>query len=134
MPKSTRQKYSFLIGWMRQLEEAADEGDEEYAEFRRIAESLFPSGGADGEELADRLAKCEQWLAQLEAAVDSLEQAYGEDDGSDDDEPDGSDEDADMERHGPQVGGRVQRDDRQPGPVARAAEPSPVAKRRHRGA
>lgn len=112
--KTNRQKYNFLIAFCRQLEEAADEGDEEYAEFRRIAESLFPTGGADEEELTGRIAKLEQWNAQLETALDSLEQIVSTLDGEDADEPDDSDEDAGMERDGPEMD-RV--DARQRGPA-----------------
>jgi len=113
--KTNRQKYNFLIAFCRQLEEAADEGDEEYAEFRRIAESLFPTGGAEGEEISGRIAKLEQWNAQLETALDSLEQIVSTLDGEDDFESDGSDEDADMERDGPALDSD---DQRQRGPAS----------------
>jgi len=117
---TTRQKYNFLIAFCRQLEEAADEGDEEYAEFRRTAESLFPTGGAELEELATRVGKIEQWNAQLETAVDSLEQAYSALDGEDADIADDSDEDPDLEGDGPQVERGRERTDSVRRPVAGA--------------
>jgi len=92
--KTSGQKYNFLVALLRQVEEASDEGDEAYAEWRRrIDEDL------DFEqrlcEYADRIAKLEQWSAQLELALAELEQASGEsvgEDALDDDDGDYNDD------------------------------------------
>lgn len=100
MAKSTtsRQKYNFLIAFCRQLEEAADDGADEYAEFRRVAESLFPNDNSDEHwtRLEDRVSKLEQWLSQIELALEELEPTDSEGDGEDADLADDGCDDTDV--------------------------------------
>lgn len=93
--KSSRQRYNFLAALLSQVEEASDEGDELYAEWRRRLEEDVDVPGAC--EFGDRVTKLEQWAAQLELALEELEQASGESVGEDALDDDDGDYDDDVE-------------------------------------
>jgi len=104
--KASRQKYNFLAALLTQVEDACAAGDELYAEF---ADMVCRVGGAEQAEalldLEKRMKNAERtydglnkWLAQLELALEELDddgsEGFGEepvedDDGDDDDELEG---------------------------------------------
>jgi len=114
MAKANRQKYNFLTALLGQLHDAADESDSLYDDFRSLVRLLVHE---DWKELNGRVAQCEQWLAELESALEELdsdgsaslgEVAVEDDDGDDYDELDGVE---------PQMGGERQPDRRVAPPV-----------------
>jgi len=114
MAKSNRQKYNFLVALTSQLEEALDDDTEEGAAFVSLLRDCLGSGSESDLEprltaAEDRCGKLEQWSAQFESALESLESSIGEDTGEDDILDDGSDDDDDVAVVRPAMAGNARR-------------------------
>jgi len=114
MAANERQKYNFLVALTRQLREANRDESDCAAEFVELLNTLLDivEGGATAEEwrqratqLDDRIGKCEQWLAALETALESLEQVVSAWDDQDAEEPDDGDDVEDVGTMEPPLGG-----------------------------
>jgi len=117
MAKSNRQKYNFLVALTSQLEEAIEDGTEEAAEFRRVLADIGVASDVDTDDgseereaiITDRIAKLEQWNAQLESALEMLESSIGASDDEDTDGDDGGVDDDDLARDEPRMDSRHRR-------------------------
>lgn len=107
---SNRQKYNFLAGWVKQLDQAMDEQDplagqaQEAMGVMELVKTYV--------ELEDRIGKCEQWLAQHESALEELDDDRGESPGEESESYDDGDDDSDGEWDEPEVGRRRSPDGR----------------------
>lgn len=129
--KSDRQKYNFLAALLTQAEAARQHEDGLYEEFNTLIASVTSEELNHHADLLNELSKrCDsmertyddlnRWLAQLELALEELdddgregsgEEPFADDDGDDDDE---------LERVEPPVGGTRQPSRRVPAPVGAA--------------
>lgn len=120
MPKSDRQKYNFLAAFVKQLDNALDEQDELAGQCQEVmgVMELVRSYA----QLDDRIRKCEQWLAQLESALEELDDSGSSSSGEEPDEDDDGDDDDDAWRDEPPMGSQRQPDGRLAAAVDRAGE------------
>jgi len=111
MAKANRQKYNFLAALLRQVEDAAAEGDELYGEFTDMMTRLMPADEGIL-ELVRRVTELERtydglnkWVAQLELALEELDDDWGSGSGEEPVEDDDGDDDDELARVEPPVGG-----------------------------
>jgi len=128
MAKANRQKYNFLAALLRQVEDAAAEGDELYGEFTDMMTRLMPAdeGILD---LVERVATMERtydglnkWVAQLELALEELDDDWSESSGEEPESDDDGDDDDELARVEPPMGGVRQPDRRMATPVGGARD------------
>jgi len=128
MAKANRQKYNFLAALLRQVEDAAAEGDELYGEFTDMMTRLMPAdeGILD---LVKRVQTMERtyddlnrWVAQLELALEELDDDWSESSGEEPESDDDGDDDSELARVEPPVGGTRAADGRLAAPVGRARD------------
>jgi len=110
MAKSNRQKYNFLAAFVSQLDQARDEGDDlagQHAEVTGINDLT-----KEMERLSERLDNCDRWLAQLELALEELDDNGSEGSGEEPDEDDDGVYDDELDGVEPPLGGVRQPDRR----------------------
>lgn len=115
MAKSNRQKYNFLAAWVSQLDQAMDEDDDLAGQAAKVI-GLDKMARSIG-ELNERCDKCEQWLADLESALEELDSGGRESSGEELEPDDDGDYDDELEGVEPPVERTRQGDRRVAGAV-----------------
>jgi len=131
--QSNRQKYNFLAAFVKQLDQARDEQDElagQCDDVMGVPELVraIDDVRKHAESLEAKYDELNQWLAQLELALEELD-GDGSESAREVPEPDDDgDYDDDVERDEPEVVRPRQSDGRVARPVERAGE-RPLARR-----
>jgi len=133
--KSERQKYNFLAALLTQVEESCDEGAELYKQYRDQLTQVYASENSlDYQHHADILQDLEvrmtnmertyddlnRWLAQLELALEELDDDGSEGSGEEPIEDDDGDDDHAVVRVEPPMGGTRPTDRRVAAPLGAA--------------
>jgi len=123
---SNRQKYNFLAAFVKQLDQARDEQDElagQCDDVMGIPELVRELGDLNQklEEYGRRYDDLNQWVAQLELALEELDDDGSEGSGEEPDEDDDGLDDDELDGVEPPMGGVRQPDRRVAPPVGRAS-------------
>lgn len=125
MGSDSRQKYNFLVALIRQVKEAARDGDEVYEQWCE----LLSSEAASDVGSTDRLDAHAQWLAALETRVEDVESGLEHLAGEEADSDDDGDDDEDVRGDEPRMGGESRDAGRRPTNLARAGDGSQPGRR-----